>query len=82
MSWGRKTGRKRGREGGKQEGTYLDVVELVVVRDTDLVADGHAREGAEGTFEHRAGVGDVEEVHGLRTELDKRTLGQRDVFNL
>lgn len=58
------------------------MIEFVVVRDTDLVADGHAREGTEGPFEHRAGVGDLEEIHGLRAELDEGALGQRNVFDL
>ena len=77
---GKKQGEGR-REGG-QGGTYLDMVEFIVVRDANLIADRHAGEGTEGSFEHRAGVGDLQEIHGLRTELDVATLGEGDVFDL
>ena len=53
----------------------VDEVPLGVVMQADRVSDGQAGIPAQGGLEYRARVGDVEEVRGVRAELDEGALG-------
>ena len=53
---------------------HADVVLFLVVQDAEGLPFGQCREGAEGLLEHGLWVGDLDEVCGLRLQLDEAPL--------
>ena len=58
---------------------HLKVVLLAVVVEREVVAQGHTAKRPELGLQHGPGVGDVQEVHALRLELDEGRLGEAHV---
>ena len=53
---------------------HADVVLFLSVQDAEGLPFGQCREGAEGLLEHGLWVGDLDEVCGLRLQLDEAPL--------